>query len=68
MPGTPTIPDQIVDNRAPYFEALDAADDALSKGKIDVGKMEELIGSLLAHQLTNFYKSAGGRLPDEVLT
>lgn len=28
LPGTPTIPDQIVGNRAPYFEALDAADAA----------------------------------------
>jgi Fic family protein len=26
LPGTPTIPDQIVDNRKPYFDALDAAD------------------------------------------
>jgi Fic family protein len=26
LPGTPTIPDQIVDNRQPYFDALDAAD------------------------------------------
>ncbi len=26
LPGTPTIPDQIVDNRNPYFDALDAAD------------------------------------------
>ncbi len=24
LPGTPTIPDQIVDNRNPYFDALDA--------------------------------------------
>jgi Fic family protein len=64
LPGTPTIPDQIVDNRVPYFEALDAADDAFSRGNIDVSKMEELIGSLLAHQLANFYQSVGGRLPD----
>lgn len=26
LPGTPTIPDQIVDNRIPYFDALDGAD------------------------------------------
>jgi Fic family protein len=36
LPGTPTIPDQIVDNRTPYFEALDAADNALKSGKIDL--------------------------------
>jgi Fic family protein len=66
LPGTPTIPDQIVDNRVPYFEALDAADEAFRNGKIDVRKMEVLIGSLLAHQLMNFYKSAGGNIPNQV--
>jgi Fic family protein len=63
LPGTPTIPDQIVDNRKPYFDALDAADLAFRDGKIDVSKMEELLGSLLANQLAQFYKSAGGKLP-----
>jgi Fic family protein len=62
LPGTPTIPDQIVDNRVPYFDALDAADDAYAAGKIDVAKMEELVGSLLANQLAGFYQAAGGKL------
>jgi hypothetical protein len=43
LPGTPTIPDQIVDNRKPYFDALDAADLAFRGGNIDVSKMEELL-------------------------
>lgn len=64
LPGTPTIPDQIVDNRIPYFEALDAADAAYRDGKIDVSKMEALLGSLLAKQLTGFYQAVGGKLPD----
>jgi len=63
LPGTPTIPDQIVDNRKPYFDALDTADLAFQDGKIDVSKMEELLASLLANQLAGFYKSAGGKLP-----
>ena len=63
LPGTPTIPDQIVDNRKPYFDALDAADLAFRDGRIDVSKMEQLLGSLLANQLAGFYKSAGGKLP-----
>jgi hypothetical protein len=63
LPGTPTIPDQIVDNRKPYFDALDAADLAFRNGKIDVSAMEELLGSLLANQLAQFYKSVGGKLP-----
>jgi Fic family protein len=63
LPGTPTIPDQIVDNRKPYFEALDAADLACREGRVDVSKMEELLASLLANQLANFYRAAGGKLP-----
>ncbi|ABD88936.1 Fic family protein [Rhodopseudomonas palustris] len=64
LPGTPTIPDQIVDNRIPYFEALDAADLAWREGRLDVSKMETLLGSLLAHQLAGFYRSVGGKLPE----
>jgi hypothetical protein len=30
---------------------------------VDVSKMEELLGSLLANQLAQFYKSVGGKLP-----
>jgi Fic family protein len=60
FPGTPTIPEQIVDNRNPYFDALDAADAAWSEGRIDLSKMEELLSGMLARQLTNAYQSAGG--------
>ena len=63
-PGTPTIPDQIADNRNPYFDALDAADTAWRNGKLDVSKMEELLGALLAKQLAGFYQTAGGKMPD----
>jgi Fic family protein len=62
LPGTPTIPDQIVDNRIPYFDALDAADLAHREGRIDVSKMEALLARLLAHQLAEFYKAVGGTL------
>lgn len=63
LPGAPTIPDQIVDNRKPYFDALDAADLADREGKLDVSKMEELLASLLANQLASFYQAAGGKMP-----
>lgn len=63
LPGTPTIPDQIVDNRNPYFDALDAADASWKNGKIDVSKMEELLAKLLARQLAGFYEAAGGKMP-----
>ena len=63
LPGAPTIPYYIVENRTPYFAALDAADDFLkNESKIDLSKMEELLGALLAKQLTSFYRSAGGKL------
>jgi Fic family protein len=64
LPGTPTIPDQIVDNRNRYFEALDAADSAYRGGKIDVSRMETLLAGLLAKQLAGFYQAAGGKLPE----
>ena len=64
LPGTPTIPDQIVDSREPYFEALDAADLAFKTGQVDVSKMEELLASLLANQLAGFYRAVGGKLPE----
>lgn len=64
-PGTPTIPDQIVDNRHPYFEALDEADAAWRQGRLDVSKMEEFLGALLAKQLADFYQSVGGKVPGD---
>jgi Fic family protein len=60
LPGTPTLPDLIVDHRAEYEDALDAADDAWKADKIDVSRMEELVSGLLARQLTNVYQLAGG--------
>ncbi|BAT60895.1 Fic/DOC family protein [Variibacter gotjawalensis] len=63
LPGTPTIPDQIVDNRNPYFEALDAADTAWKEKRIDLSRMEELLAGLLAQQLASFYEAASGRMP-----
>lgn len=62
FPGTPTIPEQIVDNRNPYFDALDAADAAWAGGRIDLSKMEELLSGMLARQLANAYERAGGKL------
>jgi fido (protein-threonine AMPylation protein) len=64
LPGTPTIPDQIVENQGPYFEALDSADAAWKVQRLDVSKMEELLGALLARQLTSFYQAVGGKMPD----
>jgi|SRR5690606_33710163 len=62
LPGTPTIPEQIVENRNPYFAALDAADEAFVNGEIDLSVMEELLSGMLAVQLKNAYERAGGKI------
>ena len=59
-PGHPTIPEQIVGNRDPYFDALDAADLAWKAGVVDVTVMEELLSGMLAMQLKNAYEVASG--------
>lgn len=61
LPGSKTIPDQIVDNRKPYFEALEAADDAWKSGIVDLSRMESLLESLLAVQLTDILDKAAGK-------
>jgi Fic family protein len=63
LPGTPTIPDQIVSDRRGYFTALDEADAALRQGQQNIEKMESLLSGMLARQLTSFYESVGGKLP-----
>ena len=62
LPGTPTIPEQIVENRNLYFAALDAADAAFVNGDIDLSVMEELLSGMLAVQLKNAYERAGGKI------
>jgi Fic family protein len=59
LPGTITIPDQIVQNRDPYFAALDAADRHYGDGKvIDVSEMENFLKELLGAQLYSVVEEA----------
>jgi len=58
LPGTRTIPDQIAENKPPYYRALEAADKAAQAGKIDIGEMEELLSRLLANQLVSVHQEA----------
>ena len=58
LPGTLTIPDQIIKNREPYYDALDAADLKWGKKNLDVSLMEDLLSTLLARQLSNIHKVA----------
>lgn len=61
LPGRKTIPDQIVDNRKPYFDALEAADNAAAEGRIDLSEMETLVESMLAKQLMGLMETATGK-------
>jgi Fic family protein len=61
LPGTPTLPDLIIDHRPEYDPALDEADAALIAGKVDVSAMEALIEKLLARQLARVYEMAAGK-------
>lgn len=58
--GSNTIPDQIVANRRPYFDALEKADAACKGGRVDVCEMESLLKRLLAVQLTSVFDQATG--------
>jgi len=61
LPGIPTIPDQIVDNKKTYYDALERADNRLKEaGVIDVSSMEELVEGMLATQLLRAADQAVG--------
>jgi hypothetical protein len=63
LPGKRTIPDQIAENKTPYYKALEAADVAWADGKIDLTEMKELLSSMLAQQLVAVHgdsQSGGG--------
>lgn len=61
LPGTRTIPDQISDNKKPYYDALEAADESVDQGSLDLSKMEEMLENCLATQLLSAYESATGK-------
>lgn len=61
IPGTPTIPEMIIDNREPYYEALEKADQSQEKGATDLSEMERLLESLLARQLLTVVSEASGK-------
>ena len=62
LPGAPTIPDQIAENKTPYYEALEAGDAAWKEsGAIDLSKMEEMLRTMLVKQLYNAATTASSR-------
>jgi Fic family protein len=62
LPGSPTILQQIQDDRTAYFRALEHADEAALAGTIDVSEMETAIKGMLARQLLSVIEQADGQL------
>jgi Fic family protein len=58
LPGQETIPEQIAADKKPYYDALEAADDAAKNGQIDLSELEALLNRQLATQLVSAYKDA----------
>jgi hypothetical protein len=66
LPGTRTIPDQIIDARMAYYNALEAADTICHRNQETgesnnpVAELEELLARMFAKQLVSSYSSATG--------
>jgi Fic family protein len=58
LPGKKTIPDQIAENKAPYYKALEAADDGCDQDRVDLTVMKDLLSSMLAKQLYEVHTQA----------
>jgi Fic family protein len=61
LPGTNTIPEQISKAKASYYDALEAADQACLKGRLDLSALEDLLSTALAAQLADFHRTATGK-------
>jgi fido (protein-threonine AMPylation protein) len=60
LPGTTTIPEQIAQNKKPYYEALENADAHEKDGNVDVSDLEALLDAHLARQLVEVHNKANG--------
>lgn len=63
IPGTKTIPQQIAEDKKPYYAALEAADEAWKSEKLDLSQLESLLGDLLAVQLLSIHEAATNARP-----
>lgn len=64
VPGEPTVPDLIAENKTPYYSALEAADASYSAGQqafdtTDLSAVEDLISRHFSTQLLSVAKAAG---------
>lgn len=64
LPGANTIPEQISENKKPYYTALEAADAHYKEGTINLSEMEQMLEGHLAVQLLRTYEGATGVRPE----
>ncbi len=61
LPGTPSVPNQIEENRDPYYAALKAADAVYAESnEFDLSEMERMLREMLAKQLLSVIETANG--------
>lgn len=58
LPGHVTVPEQIAGNKAPYYSALEHADEHWVNDKLDLSALENLLDECLAKQLLTAYDDA----------
>jgi hypothetical protein len=63
LPGAPSIPEQIAEDKRPYYDALEEADRAWTLGQVNVSALKRLLEGMLAKQLLNATKQAAGAAP-----
>lgn len=65
LPGSPTIPQQIQEDRSAYLDALEKADEAYRRDEtIDVSAMEDALKHMLAKQLLGVIEKASGHIEE----
>jgi Fic family protein len=60
LPGSPTIPQQIEEDKTHYILALEKADAAERENNLDVSEMEQMIKGMLGRQLMGVIEKAEG--------
>ena len=63
LPGSKTIPEQIADNRKPYYDALETLDTNHAAGDPDTSAMETLLEACLQKQLESALTAAMSTAP-----
>jgi Fic family protein len=53
LPGKKIVPERIRENRQPYYDALQASDQAWVQGDFDVNQLAAYLGDLLKGQLSD---------------